>query len=259
MLGGLALLAMLGGLLAAAGAAFDWEFLFSDGRQPHGWAASMGRAAARTILGLAGGGLMAGGFVARVVAVAETPLLSAAPSDATHPSLGPADELARPPAKAPSAAAVPLAPGRASSDRSDAARLTQRPNPARTRPVVEAPPPAASSVQTITLWNPAAVLEPGGTTLFTVDYRFEAGHRPLPGVGYLWIIDMSDKTRVVEYDGGTLQKQGQLQHVIQTPDDLAGGIGRWNTSIRMGPHETGRQVSNELTVSGDRVQSAPLE
>ena len=49
MLGGLALVLMLAGVLATACAIFDWEFLFSDGRRPREWMASMGRAAARSI------------------------------------------------------------------------------------------------------------------------------------------------------------------------------------------------------------------
>lgn len=260
MLGALALLAMLGGLLAAAGAAFDWEFLFSDGRHPHAWAASMGRAAARTLLGLAGGGLLAGGFVARVIAVANLPQVAAPATDHSgNASFEAAGEPNRPPAEAPNRDAAVPAPLREAPDRADVARHGQRPAPAETQPAVEAPPPAASPLQAITIWNPAAVLEPGGTILFTLDYRFEAGHQAHAGDEYLWVIDLADKTRVVQYNGSVLQKQGQLQHIIQTPERLAGGIGAWSTSIRLGPDEPGHQISNELTVNGERVQSAPFD
>ncbi|HEX5443211.1 MAG TPA: hypothetical protein VFW87_05255, partial [Pirellulales bacterium] len=217
MLGGLALLAMLGGSLVAAGALFDWEFLFSDGRHPHGWATSMGRAAARTVLGLAGGVLLAGGFVARVIAVAERPQVAVAPAeDSRNSSIEPAGDLQRPAAETPPADSTPPVEPRESPARSEPAGFAARPAPSEARPAIAAPPPAASPLQAITLWNPAAVIESGGTTLFTVDYRFEAGHRPRATEEYLWVIDAADKTRVVQYEGSVLQQQGHLQHVIQT-------------------------------------------
>ncbi len=255
MLGGLAVLVMLAGVLIAAGALFDWEFLFSDGRSPHAWTASMGRLAARTMLGLAGCGLMAGGFVARAIAVANMPQAAAAPTDDSIGSLlKPNRDTPGPSAETPNAnptQSVEREPLRGSQ----AARVGQRPAVSETKPPVEAPPPAVSPRQVITLWNPTATVEPGGTMLFTVNYRFEAGRRAHADEQYLWVLDLTDKTRAVQYDGSVLQQQGQLQHVVQTPDALAPGLGTWRTNIRLGSDETSPQVSNLLTVTGEEVQS----
>lgn len=258
MLGGLALVAMLAGVLAAACAIFDWEFLFSDGRRPREWTASMGRAAARTLIGLAGGALLAGGFVSRVIAVANTPVEVAPRGD--DPAATPSSRNGISPGQAVSAMQAETArpaDGRKPRERPAPDGVARRTTGSGATARVPAPPPPASAAQVITLWNPTAAVEPGGTILFTIEYRFEAGQRPRADEQYWWIIDLADKTRAVEYFGDALQKQGQLRHLVQTHAELADRLGAWTTTIRMGPDETGRQISNQLTIDGNSVESAP--
>lgn len=259
MLGACALLAMLVGTLAMASGIFDWEFLFSDGRTPHEWVASMGRAAARTLIGLAGGGLLAVGFVLRVMAVAEMPLdASPALGRSSSSSAQPNDIVSQPKQESETSAAAPDFRDR--QDRMPTA--SARDNPSTTAPKTpssgSAPPSPESALQAVTLWNPTATLEPQGTTLFTVEYRFEAGHRPRASEQYTWVIDLSDKTRVVQYDGDVLQSRGLLRHVIQTPAELASGLGTWHTAMKLGSDDAAPDVSNRLTINGDRVESIPL-
>ncbi|HJT33708.1 MAG TPA: hypothetical protein VJ783_16805 [Pirellulales bacterium] len=259
MLGACALLAMLVGALAMAGGIFDWEFLFSDGRTAHEWVASMGRAAARTLIGLGGGGLLALGFVLRVMAVAEMPLdASPALGDSSSSSAQPGD-IGSPPKHAlePTSAAAD------SRDRDDktptaSARGNLTTTVPETLSAKSPPPPPESALQAVTLWNPTATLEPQGTTLFTVEYRFEVGHRPRPGEQYAWVIDLSDKTRAVQYEGDVLQTRGQLRHVIHTPAELRGGLGSWHMALKRGSDDAAPDVSNRLTINGDRVDSIPL-
>lgn len=259
MLGACALLAMLVGALAMAGGIFDWEFLFSDGRTPHEWVASMGRAAARTLIGLAGGGLLAVGFVLRVMAVAETPLdASPALGRSNSSSAQPKDIVSQPKHESETFGAAPDVRNREDRTQTTAARD----NPSTTAPKTpssgSAPPPPESALQAVTLWNPTATIEPQGTTLFTVEYRFEAGHRPRASEQYTWVIDLSDKTRGVQYDGDVLQSRGLLRHVIQTPAELASGLGTWHTAMKLGSDDAAPDVSNRLTINGDRVESIPL-
>lgn len=263
MLGALALLAMLAGAMATAGAVFDWEFFFSDGRTPHLWPASLSRSAARTLIGLGGGGLLAVGFVLRVIAVANIPLdTSPAFGGSTNSSAtfsATADRIAERPAAASQApgAVKNLDHDRGASSPAATTRDRQPTSGAETASAAS-PPPPESALQAVTIWNPTATLEPQGTTLFTLEYRFEAGHRPRAGEHYTWMIDLSDKTRVVQYEGDFLQAQGQLRHVIQTPAELANGLGTWHTIFLFGSDDSAQEVSNRLTISGDRVQSTPL-
>lgn len=259
MLGVCALLAMLVGAVATAGGIFDWEFLFSDGRTPHEWVASMGRAAARTLIGLAGGGLLAVGFVLRVMAVAEMPLdASPALGRSSSSSARPDDFVSQPEhASETTGAALDL---RDRGHRTPTA--SARDNLTTTAPGTSSagspPPPPESALQAVTLWNPTATLESQGTTLFTVEYRFEAGHRPRAGEQYAWVIDVSDKTRVVQYEGDVLQTRGQLRHVVQTPAEWTSGLGTWHTALKLGSDDAAPDVSNRLTMNGDRVDSIPL-
>lgn len=259
MFGACALLAMLVGTLAMACGIFDWEYLFSDGRTPHEWVASMGRAAARTLIGLAGGALLAVGFVLRVMAVAEMPLdVSPALGDSSSSPAQLRDVVSPPKhASETDGSAVDL---RDRNHRTPTASI--RDNLTTTTPETpsagSAPPPPESALQAVTLWNPTATLEPQGTTLLTVEYRFEPGHRPRASEQYTWVIDLSDKTRVVQYEGDILQSQGHLRHVIQTPAELTSGLGTWHTVMKMGSHDAAPDVSNRLTINGDRVDSIPL-
>lgn len=257
MLGACALLAMLVGALAMAGGIFDWEFLFSDGRTAHEWVASMGRAAARTLIGLGGGGLLALGFVLRVMAVAEMPL-DTSPALSGSSSYSPKLDDTNQPDRSET-----LNAGSEPRDREDRApTATARDNQLTATPKTSSggspPPPPESPLQAVTLWNPTATLEPQGTTLFTVEYRFEGGHRARAGEQYSWLIDLSDKTRVVQYEGDVLQTRGQLRHVIQTPAELERGLGTWHTALKLGSDDAAPDVSNRLTINGDHVESIPL-
>lgn len=276
MLGVVAVVAMVLGGFAAGGGAFDWPFLFSDGHRDYAWVRSMGRDGARGLLLLFGSVLVLVGFVSQVVdSASQRVLVADAATSQTSVGLDTNDEVAvpnhfpstnvPPAAGAPSAnhATVKNATGSAVTP----AQPVANPNDAK----YDRPPDAASygasdnssaiaapGPQPMTIWNPDAVAQ-GDDTLVELQYRFEPGHRPLPGSHYIWVIDVVGMTNEVQYDATILQQQGQLTHLIRLPLKRSGLEQAWSTVLVVETNGQRAQASNRLYVTpGQSVRSTPL-
>ncbi|HET6881419.1 MAG TPA: hypothetical protein VFI31_14750 [Pirellulales bacterium] len=254
---------VLGGFTAGAGA-FDWEFLFSDGYREYGWVRSIGREGARGMLMLLGGILMLGGFVSQVVDAASPSALASAAlprqtaenddQGTTADGLSPTNDdvpAPRPKTDFNSRRSAPdtLAPPKVGKN----VAAPEPSAPTTSRP----PPPADSTLQEITIWEPDVVAEDGQTLLF-LQYRFEAGHRPTAGIKYYWVIDFLGATHALEYEPESLQKQGQLTQVFSAPIEGGGFDQPWSTRLEAEANGRRTTISNRLEISAEGVRNVPL-
>jgi hypothetical protein len=260
MLGIAAVVSLVLGAFVAGGGAFDWEFLFSDGYREHNWVRSLGREGARGALIALGAVLAIAGFIGQVVDTASKPIDLTA-TTAENGTIENPDE--------PSLSNRTPATGSASNALGNRGPTTPVAGPSLG--TMSAPPPSylptatggspgasRPGPQPMTIWDPEAVDE-DGETFVTLQYRFEPGHQPLSNGRYLWIIDSLVTTIEVEYDPQSLQKQGQLTHLIRLPLASSGLLQSWSTVVMVEIGAQRRQVSNHLQVApGNAVRSTPL-
>jgi hypothetical protein len=262
MLGIVAVVSLVLGAFVVGGGAFDWEFLFSDGYREHNWVRSLGREGARGTLILLGAVLAIVGFIGQVVDTASKPVDLTATTAENGTIENPGE---------PSLSNSTPATGSASNALGNQMPTKTPPVAGPSLGTMNAPPPsylpAASGSSTgvsrpgpqpMTIWDPEAVDE-DGETFVTLQYRFERGHQPLSNSRYLWIIDSLVTTIEVEYDPQSLQKQGQLTHLIRLPLASSGLLQSWSTVVMVEIGKQRRQVSNHLQIApGNAVRSTPL-
>jgi hypothetical protein len=258
MLGILGVVALVLGAFIAGGGAFDWEFLFSDGYREHPWVRSTGREGARGLMVLLGSLLAIGGFVSQVVDAASNPVAVTAALPGTEPATIDADSATSDERQTRDASIDSTAP------RAVAGPSMPRPNVAgpnlggtsKLAPTDSAPSSAVSG-QAITIWHPDVVDEEN-QTLVILQYRFEPGHRPVPGSHYHWLVAFSGASHEITYDAEAMQKEGQVTHVFS---DSAAGRGfdtHWSTWLEVETEGRRKQISNTLEITGGEVQSKPL-
>jgi hypothetical protein len=246
------------GAFVAGGGAFDWEFLFSDGHREHEWVRNMGRGGARGLLMLVGSAFVVAGFVGQVAAAAAKPV------DVAANALG-TPESGTPERQPPSGGSVAGFPWR---DRGGSPASTKAPPvPDSSLGLTDAPPatflpPAGdgpttgtAGPQPITIWNPRTEAREEDTVV-RVQYRFEAGHRPLANGVYYWIISAASKTTEVEYD--FWQNQGQLEYTLRVLLESSGLKQYWTTMLVVDIGGKRSQASNRLQITGGHVQATPL-
>lgn len=260
MLGILGLLVLVLGAFTAGGGAFNWEFFFSDGYREHGWARSLGRDGARGILLLLGGVLVVAGFVSQIVDAASKPVSNRAVvnvpamNNNTESSQEVVDPAPSPSSGSP-AVAQPQTVARQATRPAAPATGAERRGTA-TAPSTRLPGNMVSS-QPVTIWNPDPAPEDMRTFLI-LQYRFEPGHQPHPGSQYVWVIDLQGVAHKVSFEGGTLEKQGQLTHLFDASAEGGGFDKPWATWIEIEVGGEGRQISNKLEIDGEEVRSLPL-
>lgn len=257
MLGILAIVSLVLGAFVAGGAAFDWELFFSDGHRDHDWVRTFGREGARGLLLILGAVLVLSGFIGEVFDTASKPVIASADrSDQT--TIDNPDEPSRP--EAMPATRSPATSGGASGNKS----ASTGGSPAGS---ASAPPPsfrpvtsgveAKVGLQTMTIWDPEAVDEEG-STLVTLQYRFEPDFRARSDGVYFWIIESPSSTLEVRYDPELLQQEGQLTHLLRTPLATNGMLQSWSTYVLLEENERRRQVSNRLHIAaGAAIRSTP--
>ncbi|HWB09228.1 MAG TPA: hypothetical protein VG826_08390 [Pirellulales bacterium] len=269
MLGILSLVLLVVGAFLAGGGAFDWAFLFSDGYREYNWVRSVGRGGARGLLMLLGSVVILVGFVGQVVDAAAKPVFVTANSEAAldkTDGLPPAGGSADGSHSTETGKAGPPAtvPGPAVSGPSH-----HKTSPAKTSPAVPqsqaatrspgssgGPPPAPpGGYQPITIWNPEVELYDGEATI-SLEYRFEAGHEPVPGAEYVWRLELPDGSREVVYE--SLQSEGRLQYLAQL-SQAETGLTRWSTVLSVDLDGKQKRVSNRLEIASGKVRSVPLE
>ena len=265
MLGVAGIIALVLGGFAAGGGAFDWEFLFSDGYREHPWVRSLGRDGARGVLILLGSVLVVVGCVSQVIDGASQPVSAVA--SAASQNLLPIDVNDEP------TLASDYSSGSVSTK---AAGPMTTPAPSVAGPTVDqtdyVPPavPASPSAtdnasansqpgpQPMTIWSPEAVAQ-DADTIVSLQYRFEPGHLPLPGRHYLWVIELSSSTSEVLYEAETMQRQGQLTHIVRSPLKGSGFDRKWSTYLVVETNGPRKYVSNRLEITpGEGVRSTPL-
>ncbi|HVX10469.1 MAG TPA: hypothetical protein VHC22_04775 [Pirellulales bacterium] len=266
MLGVVGVISLVVGGFAAGGGAFGWEFLFSDGYREHPWVRSLGRDGARGILMVFGGILALVGFVIQVIDTASKPV--PAPIVASN-QVEPPDEAGRPPEETDSWNASPNAPEPPTTknfdDRTGGPAVVPGPTIGKNGPGIGKPstddgrmqPPARRGLEPITISNPE--VEPQeAQTLIILQYEFQPGHRPVAGTRYFWIIDLESGTIEVEYSPESLEKKGQLTHVVDTPPAGSGFDAPWSTRIDVEANRRRTPVSNRLEISSEGVRSTEL-
>lgn len=272
MLGIIGVIALVLGAFIAGGGAFDWEFLFSDGYREHAWVRSTGRDGARGLMMLLGGLLAMIGFVSQVVDAASQPSLVAAspgagsttvdkepdawPGRSTEDSSTPGT-MARQSAAPRSVVGPTVAGPSVSNPRAGDPAVGKASGAAKPAPGPgESFPPSATSGQAMTVSNPDVVVEEN-QTLVILQYRFEAGHRPLAGSQYHWIVSFMGVAHEIAYDAEAMQNQGQLTHLFS---DAAGGElnKHWSTWVEIETAGRRKPISNTLEINGGNVRSRPL-
>jgi hypothetical protein len=264
MLGIAGVVALVLGAFTAGAGVFDWEFLFSDGYREYAWVRSLGREVARGLLMLLGGVLMIGGFVSQVVDAASKPVLATAALTRQTPESEAGEQDAD---EQPSPARDAAAPTPLKTDFNSRTSLpptvvpgTKEKNtasPGRVGADVKQPPPASSPLQAMTIWEPDVAVEDAQTLLF-LKYRFEAGHKPVAGGRYYWIVDFLGATHEVVYEAQSLQQQGQLTQVFGTPVEGGGFEHPWSNRVEIDRNGHRTQVSNRLEISSEGVRLVPL-
>lgn len=257
MLGIFGLLILVLGAFAAGGGAFNWEFLFSDGYREHGWVRSLGREMARGICMLLGGVLVAAGFVSQMVDAAAKPVAVRHLADASVDSL--ADDAAQPPAASqPASMPASLSNHPTSAPPPAAGSLLPTAPPAEIRTgKAPSPPDLKTSAQVVTISSPDAAQE-DERTLLILQYRFESGHQPVPDSHFFWVIELQGFAQRISYEGGSLEKQGQLTHLFDSSVEGGAFAKPWATWIEMQAGQESRQISNRLEIDGAEVRSVPL-
>jgi hypothetical protein len=259
------ILALVLGIFAAGAGLFNWEFLFSDGYREHGWVRSLGREGARGVFMLLGSLLALAGFVSQIVDAAFKPVAAvmsasdensedAAPAvEPTATSAVPNASSTSPAFSPPPSVARPASGQTARPPANDAngKRQTLAPLPPA------GPPDAKASAQAVTIWSPD-VAEEETQTFVSVQYRFEAGHKPQPGGQYFWVVNLQGVAHKISFEGETLQKQGQLANLFNATSLGAGFDVSWSTWIEMEAGGKRRQISNRLEIEGEEVRFVPL-
>lgn len=262
MLGILGVVALVLGAFIAGGGAFDWEFLFSDGYREHPWVRSTGREGARGLMVLLGSLLAIGGFVSQVVDAASKPVSVTAAMPGTGS------------AAVASESAASADGGRQDTSSIDSAGQSTVTSPTVTRPNVAGPkvggtaklgptdsgrsaPSSGASGQAMTIWHPDVVPEEN-QTLVILQYRFEPGHRPVPGSQYHWLVAFSGVSHEITYEAEAMQKEGQLTHVFSDSAASGGFARHWSTWLEVETDGRRKQISNTLETTGGEVQSKPL-
>jgi hypothetical protein len=269
MLGVFGVIALVLGGFTAGGGAFDWEFLFSDGYREHGWVRSFSRDGARGLLILLGSVLGVAGFVMQVVDTASKPVpaVAAAPSEPLaaldgEPSSSSESERPSWPSKKSSTSgkttAAPSVAGPNVGKNATAAGMSSTDGETSSDEDDSGLSPVPPGPQPITIWNPQ--LEPQeNQTLLILQYRFVRGHRPQPGSRYHWVVNLLSGTNEIEYEANSLEKQGQLTQLFDTPRAGGGFDQEWSTQLEIETDGRRAPVSNLLEITSEGIKSKPLK
>lgn len=262
MLGVFGVIVLVLGGFTAGGGIFEWPFLFSDGYREYNWVRSAGREGARGMLILSGGILVVLGFVAQVLDGAARARLDSGRGvgPARFAQTGDAVAPEQPAVDAPAAATPRVTLEEAPKFGGPRMERIDRPSKTSAAASASTSPPTKNNApawQPLTIDDAEAVAE-GDDTLVMLQYRFEGDNRPVPGGHYFWIIDVLGGVTEIEYDAETLQREGQLTHIVRMPLRQIGFDRNWSTFIVLELSGHRRPISNILQMApGEEPRSVP--